>query len=86
MNARIALKDSAHFRAESLRIGGEKLQRERQIDVVNPFTRERVGTVPMASLEDVRRAYEIGHEQKADAEAYRFLYGQTAAHLTGSPR
>jgi len=34
----------------------------------------------------VRRAYEIGHEQKADAEAYRFLYGQTAAHLTGSPR
>jgi hypothetical protein len=51
MNARIALKDSAHFRAESLRIGGQKLQRERQIDVVNPFTRERVGTVPM---------YEVG--------------------------
>ncbi len=70
MNARIALKDSAHFRAESLRIGGEKLQRERQIDVVNPFTRERVGTVPMASLEDVRRAYEIGHAYKAQLTRY----------------
>jgi putative phosphonoacetaldehyde dehydrogenase len=70
MNARIALKDSAHFRAESLRIGGQKLQRERQIDVVNPFTRERVGTVPMASLEDVRRAYEIGHAYQAQLTRY----------------
>lgn len=26
----------------------------------------------------VRRAYERGHERKADAEAYRFLYGQSA--------
>jgi GSH-dependent disulfide-bond oxidoreductase len=34
----------------------------------------------------VRRAYAIGHEQQADAEAYRFLYGQTAAQLTGSPQ
>lgn len=34
----------------------------------------------------VIRAYAIGHEQHADSEAYRFLYGQTAAHLTGSQR
>jgi GST-like protein len=26
----------------------------------------------------VRRAYEIGHERHADAEAYRYLYGQTS--------
>ena len=26
----------------------------------------------------VRRAYERGHERKADAEAYRYLYGQSA--------
>lgn len=26
----------------------------------------------------VRRAYEIGHERMADAEAYKYLYGQTA--------
>jgi GST-like protein len=29
----------------------------------------------------VRRAYEIGHERMADAEAYRYLYGQTAASV-----
>ena len=28
-----------------------------------------------------RRAYAVGHEQPADAEAYRYLYGQTAAIL-----
>lgn len=27
----------------------------------------------------VRRAYEIGHERMADAEAWQYLYGQTAA-------
>jgi GSH-dependent disulfide-bond oxidoreductase len=29
----------------------------------------------------VHRAYERGHERMADAEAYRYLYGQTAASL-----
>ena len=29
----------------------------------------------------VQRAYEIGHEKAADAEAYQYLYGQTAASL-----
>lgn len=29
----------------------------------------------------VRRAYERGHERMADAEAYAYLYGQTAASL-----
>ncbi|MCA0212236.1 MAG: phosphonoacetaldehyde dehydrogenase [Proteobacteria bacterium] len=64
MNARIPLRDSAHFRAEALRIGGERVTRERTLDVMNPFNGERVGTVPLATLEDVRRAYGI-------AQAYR---------------
>jgi GST-like protein len=34
----------------------------------------------------VRRAYELGHEQAADREAYRYLYGQTAASLTQQPQ
>lgn len=54
-----AVKDSTAFRAEALRIGGEKIHTQRTIDVRNPYSGERVGTVPMASLEDVRRAYEI---------------------------
>ena len=53
------IKDSANFRAEALRIGGEKLRTARSLDVFNPYNRERVGTVAMASLEDVRRAMDI---------------------------
>lgn len=39
------------FRAEALRIGGEKVTRERIIEVFNPYTGDLVGTVPKASLE-----------------------------------
>lgn len=64
MNARILIKDSHDFRAETLRIGGERVVRERTLNVLNPFTQERVGTVPLATLEDVRHAYRL-------AQAYR---------------
>jgi putative phosphonoacetaldehyde dehydrogenase len=53
------IKDSATFRAEALRIGGEKLRTARSLDVLNPYSGERVGTVAMAGLEDVRRAMDI---------------------------
>jgi len=56
-----AILESVEFRAESLRIGGGKVRTARAIDVCNPFTGERVGTAPMASLEDVRRAFDIAH-------------------------
>ncbi|RSE81796.1 phosphonoacetaldehyde dehydrogenase [Achromobacter denitrificans] len=56
-----AISESQEFRAEALRIGGEKIYTDRTIDVRNPYSGERVGTVPMATLEDVRRAYEIAH-------------------------
>ncbi|MES2184773.1 MAG: phosphonoacetaldehyde dehydrogenase [Pseudomonadota bacterium] len=58
MNAVLERHD---LRVEALRIGGEKVHTDRTIDVRNPYTGERVGTVPMATLELVRRAYEIGH-------------------------
>lgn len=50
---------SADFRAEGLRIGGERVMGARVIGVFNPFTRELVGTVPKATVEDVRRAFSI---------------------------
>ncbi|CAN7555998.1 phosphonoacetaldehyde dehydrogenase [Acidovorax sp. LjRoot118] len=55
------IMESADFRAEALRIGGVKVRTERSIDVVNPYSGERVGTVAMASVEDVRRAMDIAH-------------------------
>lgn len=56
-----AIPESQEFRAEALRIGGDKVYTDRKIDVHNPYSGERVGTVSMATLEDVRRAYEIAH-------------------------
>ncbi|MCV0438371.1 MAG: phosphonoacetaldehyde dehydrogenase [Hydrogenophaga sp.] len=70
MNARTPLRDSEHFRAEALRIGGERIARDRNLDVINPYTRERVGTVPLATLDDVRRAYRIGHDYQATLTRY----------------
>jgi putative phosphonoacetaldehyde dehydrogenase len=70
MNARNPLRDSEHFRAEALRIGGERISRERTLDVINPYNRERVGTVPLATLDDVRRAYHIAHAYQAQLTRY----------------
>ncbi|WP_398494524.1 phosphonoacetaldehyde dehydrogenase [Variovorax sp.] len=56
-----AILDRQDIRAEALRIGGEKVRTPRTIAVRNPYTGETVGTVAMATLEDVRRAYEIAH-------------------------
>jgi putative phosphonoacetaldehyde dehydrogenase len=82
MNARIPLRDSDQFRAESLRIGGERIRRDRTLDVVNPYTRERVGTVPLATLDDVRRAYTIAHGYKGRLTRYeRSAILQKAAAL-----
>ena len=55
------VSDSTDFRVEALRVGGEQVHTNRSLDVRNPYNGERVGTVSMASLEDVRRAYDIAH-------------------------
>ncbi|SIO71278.1 putative phosphonoacetaldehyde dehydrogenase [Burkholderia sp. GAS332] len=47
------------FREEALRIDGNKLTRDRVIEVTNPYTGDGVGTVPKASVDDVRLAYEV---------------------------
>jgi phosphonoacetaldehyde dehydrogenase len=50
---------------ESLRIAGEKVARDRVIEVRHPYSGELVATVPKASLEDVRRALRIGRAYHA---------------------
>ena len=70
MNARLPIKDSKDFRSEALRIGGERVVRDRTLDVINPFNRERVGTVPLASLDDVRHAYKVAHAFRPKLSRY----------------
>jgi putative phosphonoacetaldehyde dehydrogenase len=57
------------MRSEALRIAGEKVGADRGgsrvIEVRNPYTRELVGTVPKATLEELRRAYDIGRGYRA---------------------
>jgi len=57
------------MRIESLRIAGEKIGAERggerAIEVRNPFTRALVGTVPKASVDEVRRAFAIAAAHRA---------------------
>lgn len=61
---------------ESLRIAGEKIARERVIEVTHPYTGELVATVPKATLADVQRALRIAREYRSTLtrhERYRIL-------------
>jgi putative phosphonoacetaldehyde dehydrogenase len=48
---------------DAMRIAGRKVGAGRQdgIDVFNPFTAERIGSVPKATLEEVRAAFDAAH-------------------------
>ncbi|MEZ2295296.1 phosphonoacetaldehyde dehydrogenase [Variovorax sp. RCC_210] len=61
---------------EALRIAGEKIHRDRTIEVTYPYTGEVIATVPKATLEDVRLAYRIARDYKPTLtryERYRIL-------------
>ena len=57
------------MRIEALRLAGEKVGADRvgdrAIRVDNPYTGECIGTVPKATLADVRRAFDIAKHYKA---------------------
>ncbi|HTJ94671.1 MAG TPA: phosphonoacetaldehyde dehydrogenase [Pararobbsia sp.] len=55
------MHEHVSFRAASMLIGGRREQRTRTLDVFDPFSGQRVGTVPMASVDDVRRAIESAY-------------------------
>ncbi|MFN6961619.1 MAG: phosphonoacetaldehyde dehydrogenase [Rhodocyclaceae bacterium] len=59
-----------NIRKECLRIGGERITRERVIEVMNPYTNECIGTVPKANVDDVRRAIEIAHSYRPKLSRY----------------
>ena len=70
MSSTLTLADHEQIRHETLRIGGRKVSTTRSIDVFNPFNGERVGTVPMATVERVREAMEIGHAYRSSLSRY----------------
>ncbi len=47
-----------------MRIAGDKVYSERMFEVRYPWTGEVVATVPKATIEDVRRAFQIAHQFK----------------------
>jgi aldehyde dehydrogenase (NAD+) len=70
---------------ESLRIAGEKVSRDRVIDVRHPYSGAVIGSVPRATRADVRRALEIGRAYKSPLtrhDRYRIL--MTAGAIVAS--
>ncbi|MEO5766109.1 MAG: phosphonoacetaldehyde dehydrogenase [Casimicrobiaceae bacterium] len=59
------------FLQESMRIAGEKVARDRVIEVRNPFSGALVGTVPKASVDDVRRAFAIAKGYRPKLTRYQ---------------
>src|SRR6185369_1125699 len=57
-------KPASDLRHEGMRIGGEKVLRDRVIEVYNPFTEKVIATVPKATVEDIRRAFAIARAYK----------------------
>lgn len=60
-----------NFRQETLRIGGERIARPRVIEVLNPYTGACVGSVPKATVADVRRAFEIARAYRPRLSRYQ---------------
>jgi phosphonoacetaldehyde dehydrogenase len=57
---------------DAMRIAGQKVGggRDRVIDVSNPFTGERIGSVPKATREEVRAAFAAAHAFKPQLTRY----------------
>ncbi|HET8609691.1 MAG TPA: phosphonoacetaldehyde dehydrogenase [Burkholderiales bacterium] len=64
------LKQTDAVRREAMRIAGEKVTRDRVIEIFNPYTNELIGTVPKASVDDVRRAFTVAKAYRAKLTRY----------------
>ena len=58
-------KAKSDVRHEAMRIGGEKVLRDRVIEVFNPYTEQMIATVPQATLDDIKRAFAIAKGYKS---------------------
>jgi len=71
MSASAAASPSGEPIRESLRIAGEKVARERVIEVRHPYSGALVGTVPKATADDVRRALRVARDYRAALTRHR---------------
>ncbi len=62
---------AGHPLHEKMRIGGERVGGSRVIEVHNPYTGAVVGTVPKASVEEIRRAFAIARAYKPTLTRYQ---------------
>ncbi len=73
------------IRVEALRIAGEKVYRDRVIEVTYPYTGEVIATVPMATIEDVKRAFSIARAYQPTLTRYeRYKILMRAGELVAS--
>jgi phosphonoacetaldehyde dehydrogenase len=56
--------------AESMRIAGERVTAARTLEVHNPYSGALVGTVPRASVDDIRRAFAVARAYKPMLSRY----------------
>jgi hypothetical protein len=70
MNSIAKVWPAPQVRHEALRIGGELIRHAEIIEVFNPYTNELVGTVPKATLADVRRAFAWADQYRARLTRY----------------
>jgi phosphonoacetaldehyde dehydrogenase len=83
MNMMSELAQVRHGRMlnEKMRIGGALVGGERVLEVRNPYNGAVVGTVPRASVDDIRRAYAVGKDFRSTLtrhDRYRIAH-RTAA-------
>ena len=74
---------------DQMRIAGRKLAgaADRKIEVFNPFSAQCIGTVPKASLEDVRQAFALAHAYQPTLTRYeRAAILNRAAAIVGERR
>ena len=60
-----------NIRHETMRIAGEPVDNSRRIEVLNPYNNEVVGTVPKATVDDIRHAFEVAAAYKPTLTRYQ---------------
>ncbi len=71
MNETVVKTDPASaVRHEPMRIAGEHVDNSRRIEVTNPYTNELVGTVPKATVADIRHAFQVAADYQPKLSRY----------------